>query len=384
MKIVTLCLECCNHSNLPAFTCGMHSPQVSSVHSLLTGRGCRCSSWECRRESCPWNRRYRRSPGCSAPAATTAGLPQSLASLSSHWCLWKNQTGQEDISLCPSLPLLLLCILVVHASLLNRLWTGSRNRRAASSESLLWTCSMLCRVPPQETKPLHHLPLSCPCTSQFMFQENREKGAAVTTKLVLVEYYGNVSYGQKRSSSPTFYLIQASEFHFAVPGISHGTAGPARLKAGAQKKLRQTESVTFRRCFFPHQNQILKYLAQKDSSSPANGHAIFIKGYSLQEYVIQLYNAASWVIPAPPNLSAFLTSFRKGTQKISSSLQKAWLQLFSLPSWHLNSWGFWFIINNWPFSSPMIKIKANTIMYVIKYATKLTVTSKIQSPGPCF
>lgn len=160
-------------------------------------------------------------------------------------------------------------------------------------QNLLWTCSMLCRVPPQEAKPLHHLPLSCPCTSQFMFQENREKGAAVTTKLVLVEYYGNVSYGQKRSSSPTFYLIQASEFHFAVPGISHGTAGPARLKAGAQKKLRQTESVIFRRCFFPHQNQILKYLTQKDSSSPANGHTIFIKGYSLQEYVIQLYNAAS-------------------------------------------------------------------------------------------
>lgn len=110
---------------------------------------------------------------------------------------------------------------------------GSRNRRAASSESLLWTCSMLCRVPSQEAKPLHHLPLSCPCTSQFMFQENREKDAAVTTKLLLVQYYGNVIYGQKRSSSPTFYLIQASEFHFAVPGISHGTAGPARLKAGA-------------------------------------------------------------------------------------------------------------------------------------------------------
>lgn len=122
LKIFTLFLECCNHSNRPAFTCGTHSPQVSSLHSLLTGRGCSCSSWECRRESCPWNRRYRRSPGCSAPAATTAGLPQSLASLSSHWCLWKNQTTQKDISLFPSLPLL-LCILVVHASLLNRLWT---------------------------------------------------------------------------------------------------------------------------------------------------------------------------------------------------------------------------------------------------------------------
>lgn len=94
------------------------------AHSVLTGRGCRCSSWECRRESYPWNRRYRRSPGCSAPAATTAGLPQSLASLSSHWCLWKNQTRQKDISLFHSLPLLLLCILMVHASLLNRLWAS--------------------------------------------------------------------------------------------------------------------------------------------------------------------------------------------------------------------------------------------------------------------
>lgn len=100
-----------------------HSPWVSSLHSLLTGRGCSYSSWECRRESCPWNRRYRRSPGCSAPAATTAGLPQSLAFLSSHWRLWKNQTRQKDISLFPSLPLFLLCILMVHASLLNRLWT---------------------------------------------------------------------------------------------------------------------------------------------------------------------------------------------------------------------------------------------------------------------
>lgn len=170
------------------------------------------------------------------------------------------------------------------------------------------------------------------------------------------------------------YLIQASEFHFAVPGISHRTAGPARVKAGTWKKLRQTESVTFRRCFFPPQNQILKYLAQKDSSNV----------YFLQECVIQLYNAAFLSYLALLNLFAFSTSFRKATQKISSSLQKAWLQLFSLPSWHLNSWGFWFIINNWPFSSPMIKIKANIIMYVIKYATKLTFTSKIQSPGPCF
>lgn len=86
---------------------------------------------------------------------------------------------QKDISLFPSL--LLLCFTSQEA-----LNLGSRNRRAASSEPLLWTCSMLCRVPSQEAKPLHHLPLSCPCTSQFMFQENREKGAAVTTQLLLV------------------------------------------------------------------------------------------------------------------------------------------------------------------------------------------------------
>lgn len=88
-----------------------HSPQISPV---LTGRGCSCSSWGCHRESCPWSRRHRRSPGCSAPAATT-GLPQSLASLSSHWSLWKNQTNRRTsaFSLLSS-----SC-----ASLLKRLWT---------------------------------------------------------------------------------------------------------------------------------------------------------------------------------------------------------------------------------------------------------------------
>ena len=81
--------------------------QVSSLHSLLTYHGCSCSSWVYRTESCPLNRRHVRSLGCSAPAATKASLPQSLASLSFRWCLGKktNKTaGHQPFFFFPPLP----------------------------------------------------------------------------------------------------------------------------------------------------------------------------------------------------------------------------------------------------------------------------------------
>lgn len=162
-----------------------------TLHNLLTCHGCSCNSWEHRRESCPLNRRHRRSLGCSAPAATRASLPRSLASLSFRWRLGKktNKTaGHQPSFFFPPLP-------SVHpAGTMLYFSAGSQPGFQKGDSTILvtwpqkycsghiWTSCMLRAATSHEVKSLHRFPLSCPCTSQFMFQENREKGAAVTAK----------------------------------------------------------------------------------------------------------------------------------------------------------------------------------------------------------
>lgn len=76
-------------------------------------------------------------------------------------------------------------------------------------------------------KSLHYSPFLAHAHPSSCFKRTEKRVLQQQLKLVP---YGNAMVILLRPSNLTFYLILVSDFHFAVAGISHVTASPARVK----------------------------------------------------------------------------------------------------------------------------------------------------------